>query len=220
MRVVLIGSGKIIYFLAQRFASKGYQLMLICPNGAEATRLSRQLRATVITGDGSNPAVLEEAETYRADVLLSLLPEDHDNLVACQIAQRRYGVAQTVALVNDPNNRLIFEKLGITLAFSATELLADAIQQQTEFDSIRSLMPVAGGQISVTEVTVDAQSPAVGKSILELDKSEETIVACLVRGEHSFVPKGWTVFEAGDRLVIISQPETYGPFLKQITGEA
>jgi len=65
------------------------------------------------SGDGSEPAVLEEAGARQADVLISLAPYDPDNLVACQIAQKLFGVPRTLALVNDPDNEAVFQQLGI-----------------------------------------------------------------------------------------------------------
>ena len=112
MRLILIGTDKLTYFLGRRFASKGYFLTIITPNQESAVFLSRRLKATVIVGNGSDPAVLQEAGAYQADTLLALTPQDQDNLIACQIAQDRYGVPRTVAIVNDPDNRAVFEELG------------------------------------------------------------------------------------------------------------
>ncbi|MDY6936851.1 MAG: NAD-binding protein [Cyanobacteriota bacterium] len=219
MRIILIGSGKLIYFLARQFASKSYQMTIINSDADDAKLLASKVKATVLVGDGSDPARLEEAQAYRADALLALTPEDQDNLVACQIAQKRFSVAQTVALVNDPNNREVFEKLGVTVAFSATETIANSLKQQTEIEEIRNLVPVAEGQVSVSEVTLLDDSPVVGKTIVDLDPPDGTLVACIVRGDTVFVPKAWTQLEAGDRLVIIAQAEYYGALMRKITGE-
>ena len=120
MRVILIGGGKLVYFLAKQFTSKGYHLTIINADEQEAIALSRNLQATVINGEGSNPHILSQAGAYRADITLSLTGNDEDNLIACQIAQKEYGVPRTLALINDPENRPIFEKLGVNVAFSAT----------------------------------------------------------------------------------------------------
>ena len=117
MKVILIGGGKLVYFLVRQFASKGYHLTIINQDAVEAKALARQLKATVILGDGSDPGMLKEAGAYQADIVLSLTPHDQDNLVACQIAQKRYGVPRTIALVNDPDYQEVFQQLGVTVAF-------------------------------------------------------------------------------------------------------
>ncbi|MGB3615851.1 MAG: hypothetical protein WBA10_18790, partial [Elainellaceae cyanobacterium] len=61
MRVILIGEAKLAYFLGRQFASKGYQITIITPGQDDATSLSRKLKATVLVGDGSDPALLDAA---------------------------------------------------------------------------------------------------------------------------------------------------------------
>ncbi|MGF1489923.1 MAG: NAD-binding protein [Prochloraceae cyanobacterium] len=85
MNVILIGGGKLAYFLAKQFASKGYNLTIVDENNAEATILSRNIKATVICGAGSDPKILEQAGAYQADIVVSLCACDEDNLIACQI---------------------------------------------------------------------------------------------------------------------------------------
>ena len=219
MKVIIIGQGKLIYFLAKQFISKGYYLTIINQDIAEATALSRQLKATVMVGDGSNPLVLKEAGAYRADVLLSLTSQDEDNLVACQIAKKRYGVTRTIALVNDPEHQQVFEQLGITVAFSPIELLANLIEQQTDFEELKNLIPVAEGKVSVAEIALNHDSPAVGKTLQELELRPGTLIGCILREGEVIVPSGWTSLQVADRLILISQPEHYGQFLRILTGE-
>ncbi len=219
MKVIIIGQGKLVYFLAKQFISKGYYLTIINQDMAEATALSRQLKATVMVGDGSNPLVLKEAGAYRADVLLSLTSQDEDNLVACQIAKKRYGVPRTIALVNDPEHQQVFEQLGITVAFSPIELLANLIEQQTDFEELKNLIPVAEGKVTVAEIALNHDSPAVGKTLQELELPPGTLIGCILREGEVIVPSGWTSLQVADRLILIAQPEHYGQFLRILTGE-
>ncbi|MEN8444071.1 MAG: NAD-binding protein [Cyanobacteria bacterium J06555_13] len=206
MRVILIGGDRLVYFLSKQFLSVGYQLTIINRTPEDARSLSRQLKATVILGDGSNPAILQEAKAYEAGVLLALTAHDQDNLVACQIAQIRHGVGRTIALVNDPNYKDVFEQLGITVAFSATQILASLIEQQTVFFDIKALFPVAAGKVNITEVVLDQTSPAVGKSIQSLSLPTGSLIGCIVRDEMIIVPHGRSVLKLADRLILISQP--------------
>ncbi|MGB3672032.1 MAG: TrkA family potassium uptake protein [Phormidesmis sp.] len=218
MRIILIGSDKLTYFLGRRFASKGDYLTIITPEKETAVSLSRRLKATLIEGNGSDPAVLQEAGAYQADVLLALTPRDQDNLIACQIAQDRYGVPQTVAIVNDPDNRAIFEELGVSVAFSATEILGSMIEQQTTSEDIRNLVPVAGSGVTITEVVLDESSPAVGQAIKNLPL-HGAVVACVVRRGRVLIAKRNSYLHAGDRLLLISEDDKYGTVQQVLTGE-
>lgn len=219
MRIILIGSGKLVYFLAKQFASKGYHLTIINQDATEATALSRQLKATVILGDGSNPATLKEADADQADLVLSLTAHDQDNLVACQIAQKHYGVPRTIALVNDPEHQEVFEQLGINVAFSATQILANLIEQQADFEQIKNLIPVAEGRVNVTEVILRSDSPSVGQALQELELPGGSLIACIIRDWQVIVPRGGSRLRAADRLILISQPEHYEQFLRALIDE-
>ncbi len=219
MRVILIGGGKTVYFLAKQFISKGYHLTIVNRDPAEAKMLSRQIRATVILGEGSDPAVLEEAGARRADVVLSLTPHDPDNLVACQIARQMYGVPRTIALVNDPENEEIFCQLGVTVAFSATRIIAILIEEQAGFEDITNLIPVAEGRVNVTELALREGAPAADKSLQELNLPGDSLVACIIREGQVIVPQGSSRLQVGDRLILITLPENYGAVLRILVGE-
>lgn len=219
MRCILVGGGKTAYFLARDFISKGYHVTLVVRNGGEATSLSRRVRATVLHGDGSDPELLKEAGARRADVLLALTPHDEDNLVACQLAQRMFGVPRTISVVNDPENESIFQQLGISVAVSSTRIIATLIEEQTTFDAITNLFPVAEGRIVVTEIRLSAEAPAVDKTLQSLNLPEGALIAGILRGETVIVPRGSTQLQRSDRLILVAQPDNYGDALRALMGE-
>jgi trk system potassium uptake protein len=219
VRCILVGGGKTAYFLARDFISKGYHVTLVVRNGGEATSLSRRVRATVLHGDGSDPELLEEAGARRADVLLALTPHDEDNLVACQLAQRMFGVPRTISVVNDPENESIFQQLGISVAVSSTRIIATLIEEQTTFDAITNLFSVAEGRIVVTEIRLSAEAPTVDKTIQSLNLPEGALIAGILRGETVIVPRGNTQLQRSDRLILVAQPDNYGDALRTLMGE-
>jgi trk system potassium uptake protein TrkA len=222
MRVLLIGGGETIetiYFLAKHFAQRGYRVTIVNPHPSEAKMLSRQVDATVILGDGSDPVVLEEAGARRTDVLLSLTPSDPDNLVACQIAQTLYGVPRTMALANDPDNEEVFRQLGISEVFSATRVIGSLIEGRTVFDEITHLFPAAEGRIYVTEVVLGQDAPAAGKTLMDLALPPDCLVAAVIRDGQVVVPRGDNQLEVADRLLLVALPENQDQALRILTGE-
>jgi trk system potassium uptake protein TrkA len=205
MNILIVGGDKLAYFLSKAFSQQGYTTTVIddCPE--TATILARETAARVIIGDGSDPLILKEAGAYEADVLVALTAKDDINLVACQIAQHQYGVPRTIALVNDPDYRSVFQQLGVTVTFSATQILAHLIEERVGFEAIQSLIPIAGGQVQVTEIILSAESPALGKTLQALDLPDGLLVGCIIRNNVVIVPRGWTELGLGDRLVLLTQ---------------
>jgi trk system potassium uptake protein TrkA len=59
MNTLIIGGGKIVYFLAKAFLSKGYNVTIINRRKEECSWLARQLKATVVLGNATDPQVLK-----------------------------------------------------------------------------------------------------------------------------------------------------------------
>jgi trk system potassium uptake protein TrkA len=222
MRVILIGGGETfetIYFLARHFTARGYHVTVVNPHPNEARMLSRRTKVSVILGDGSEPDALEEAGARRADVILSLAPYDPDNLAACQLAQKLFGVPRAMALVNDPDHEEVFRQLGITEVFSATRIIGSLIEGRTVFDEITHLFPAAEGRLHVTEVVLPEGAPGAGQSLQTLDLPQGALVAAIVRDEQVLVPRGESRLEVADRLILITMPESHATVLKILVGE-
>jgi trk system potassium uptake protein TrkA len=218
MNTLIIGGGKIVYFLAKAFFSKGYNITIINRKKEECSRLARQLKATVVFGNGTDPQILKDAQTSLMDAVLAITPNDEDNLVICQLAKLTFGVQRTLALVNDPDNEEVFQQLGITTAFSTTRMISSLIEQRTGLEEIVGLFSVAEGKAHVTEVVLTNNSPVLGQSLMEINLPANSLIACILRNGEPVIPRGGTTLCADDRLVLITLPENHGPVLKLLTG--
>jgi trk system potassium uptake protein TrkA len=219
MRVIVVGAGKILYYLARQFASKGYLVTLVISDAAEAVSLSRRVKALVLHGNGSDPNVLEEAGVRRADVVVALTAKDQDNLAVCQIAHQMFGVPRTVALVNDPQNEEVFRELGVSVAFSSTQIIARILEERAGFEDIANLIPLAEGRVTISEVALREGAPAVERYLRDLTLPEGALIGGILRADDVIVPRGDTHLRGGDRLIIISRPDCYDQVLRILTGE-
>jgi trk system potassium uptake protein TrkA len=218
MNTLIIGGGKVVYFLAKAFLAKGYSVTIINRKKDECSRLARQLRATVVFGNATDPQILKEAKVSLMDAVLAVTPNDEDNLVICQLAKLNFRVDKTLALVNDPDNEQVFQQFGVTTAFSTTRVISSLIEQRAGFEEIVGLFSVAKGKVNVTEVALTKDSPVLGKSLVEIHLPADCLIACILRNDEPIVPRGATTLAADDRLVLITLPENHGPVLKLLTG--
>jgi trk system potassium uptake protein len=218
MKVLIVGGGKTLYFICRNFTAKGYEVVIINRDPVECVQLARQLTATVVRGDGSEPGILKEAGAMGADAVLAITPNDQDNLVICQLASLQFGVPRAVALANDPDNAEVFEKLGVS-SFSTTNIIGSLIEQRVSLEQITNLLPVGEGRVNVTEIILVGDSPVVGKFLKDIDLPKNALVAVVIRDNHPIVPHGGNDLMAGDHVVLITLPENHGPVLKVFTGE-
>jgi trk system potassium uptake protein TrkA len=128
--IIIIGGGRVGYQLARHLLDRGEEVTLIEKDGRRAEWLEGQLGSIVMTGDGDEMAFLETTGIERADVVMAVSGDDEDNLIALQLAKKRFNVPLTIARVNNPANVEIFKTLGVDEAISATDVLLGAMEQK------------------------------------------------------------------------------------------
>lgn len=218
MRVLVSGAVRIVSFVVRHLAARGHRLSVVVADPTAADRISENGADQVVVGRPSDPTILEDAGARRAEVMLALGERDEENLIACQLARRLYGVPRTLALANDPDNEEVLRALGVDVAFSPVPLLASLIEQRAELEQITEVLPVASGLVTVTEVGLGAEGPVVGRSLREVELPSGGLVACVVRGQEAIVPRGDTVLATGDRLVVVAATEVTAHVLRALTG--
>lgn len=219
MRLVLAGGGRVVYFLAKRFISKGYAVAIINRNADDCEGLARALEeAVVVHGNATNPKILEDAGAPLADVFVALTPNDADNLLMCQLADLRFGVRRTLALVNDPDNEAVFRNLGIDAAFSTTNIIGSLVEQKVGQEDIINLIPLEDGKVNVTEVVLTGNSKAAGRTVQEIAMPLNSVIACIFRGEQVIIPRGNITLEAGDKVIVLSLPDDLGDAIRALKG--
>lgn len=132
MYVIVVGGGKVGYYLARDLLERGEEVTLVEKEGSRAEWLESQLGSIVMRGDGDELAFLNTTGIERADAVLAVTGDDEDNLIALQLAKRHFNVPRTIARVNNPANVSIFKELGVDEAVSATEVLLSALEPKIE----------------------------------------------------------------------------------------
>lgn len=219
MKAILVGGGRPLYFLAQTFLAKGHVVTIINSEAEECARLAGRLAATVVHGDGSDLRFLEEAGARTADLVLAATPSDPDNLVACQLAKSRFAVPRVVALVNDPDNQDVFQALGVE-AISTSLTIASLLEQRAALDQVTNLIPAGDGRVTISEVVLSDDVPLGGKAIGKADFPRDALIAVVIRGAETIIPKGDTSLAHGDRIVLVALAGARDRALKVLTGSS
>jgi trk system potassium uptake protein TrkA len=203
--VIVVGGGKVGYHLARHLLDRGYEVTLLEKEKLRAQWLSHQLGScSIMVGDGDEMAFLATTGIERAGVVVGATGDDEDNLVACQLAKRKFNVPRTIARVNDPENVRLFQALGIDVAVSATELLMGLIEAELSgSDSVKGVAVKASGA-TLVDVALPELSSLVGRHVSDIRLSEGDLVVCIVRGGKPVVPLPDLVIEPGDELIIYS----------------
>lgn len=173
---------------------------------------------SVIYGDPCKEYVMEDAGIRGCDIVIALREKDADNLEICQMAKRLFAVKKTVCTVRNPKNVEIFELLGVDRAISATYMLAHYIEQASVVEDLVKVMPLENQRVLVNEIRVMSDCPAVGQKIADMRLPFNTIISCIIRNAEVTVPNGQSKIMAGDRLVVMTTPESQKEAVKAIIG--
>ena len=203
--VLIIGGGKVGFYLAKHLIERGYEVTLCEKNAQRAEWITHQLgTVSLMVGDGDEMAFLATTGIERAGVVVAATGDDEDNLVACQLAKRKFGVPRTIARVNNPVNVKVFRTLGIDVPVSATELLMGLIEAELGHSELVRGIAVKASGASLVDVALPELSTLVGRRIDEVNMPEGEIIVCIVRAGEPVVPRPEEVVQKGDELIIYS----------------
>jgi trk system potassium uptake protein TrkA len=203
--VIVIGGGKVGYHLARHLLDRGYEVTLVEKDRVRAQWLSHQLGScSIMVGDGDEMSFLATTGIERAGVVVGATGDDEDNLVACQLAKRKFSVPRTIARVNDPENVRLFKALGIDVPVSATELLMGLIEAELSgSDAVKGVAVKASGA-TLVDVALPELSSLVGRHVADIHLPEGDLVVCIVRDGRPVVPDAEVIIQPGDELISYS----------------
>lgn len=207
-RVLIVGEGRILYFLARAFRARKVEVAVLTPVARDAATLARRMDLLVVHGDPTQPRFLEEAGAGRSTDLVAAAEGDEDNLVVCQIAKKLFGVDRTIALVHDPDYVDVFRQLGVGAVISTTDLLARIVSDRTALEEFENLVPDADGSILVSDVVIGEGDFAAGRPLSELPLPSDCLVGGIVRGKGMVIPRGGSRLEVGDRAILLVTSES------------
>lgn len=206
MYVIVAGAGKVGWNLARELLAKGHEVSLIESSRQRFLVVEEELEYVAQYGDATELWVLERAGIQRADLVIAVTGDDEDNMLVCQVAKEKYQCERIIARVNNPRNLVHFKLLGIQPAVSATDLILRLIEHEVPRYGLVHLLALEEERLEIIELEVPAGSPVAGRSVSDVTLPEGSLIISVLRNGSGFVPKGDTVIEAGDEVLLVLDP--------------
>ena len=219
MYVVVIGGGNVGYYLTKELLAAGHEVVVIEEEAGRARQIADELGSIVVANDGCEGRYQAEAGMGRADVVAAVTGDDAVNLAACQVAKMRFNVPRAIARVNDPKNEKLFRQLAIDETVSPTRAILAVIEHEIPVHDLLHLAELEGGEVQIVEAQLDAESPAVGKELREIQLPEGSMVAVLIRDDRAQSPRGDMTLRAGDKLLAVTSAEREAELKRLLIGE-
>ncbi|HET7488297.1 MAG TPA: TrkA family potassium uptake protein [Acidimicrobiales bacterium] len=207
MKVAIAGGGNVGTYIATDLQAAGHDVMIIEQDPDVVARVADGVPVKWHLGDACEVSTLLAAGLADADVVVAATGDDEDNLVVSLLAKQEFAVPRVVARVNHPKNYWLFnESWGVDVSVSTPHLLTALVEEAVSVGSLVRLLQFRDAQL--VEVTLADDSPAAGGAIANLGIPRDATVVAVVRESHVIVPRGDTVLQAGDEVLVLVTPES------------
>jgi trk system potassium uptake protein TrkA len=218
--VLVIGGGKVGYYLAKELLGSGHEVVLMEKDPIRANQITDEIGSIVVAHDGCEGKYLAEAGCNRADVVAAVTGDDEDNLVICQMAKHHFDVPRTIARVNNPKNEALFRHLGVDELISPTRMILGSIEQDIPVHELLHLAGLGGSELELIEAVLQPTSPAVGRNARDIPLPEGCAIFAVIRDGVAISVRADTVLAESDKVIAIGRTEFQGALHDQLIGES
>jgi trk system potassium uptake protein len=210
--VLLVGAGRVGTALATLLTDAHHRITIVERDDARARRVEGALpSAAVVTGDGTDPAVLEAAGIRMADVVAAITGDDARNLTVCALARHEFAVARTIARIVDPAHAWLFdETIGVDVALDQADLLSRLIAEELSLDQVTTLVKLRRGDLTLVEERLGPDSEAVGARVASLRLPEQCVLVAVIRGDDVLLTSPDLRLRADDEVLAIVHQDAAG----------
>jgi len=209
MYVIVVGGGNTGSQLAKFLLETGHRVLVIDERPAVLEKLARELPAEcILSGDGSSPAVLEQARIHEAQVLAAVTGSDETNLVITSLGRFEFNVPRVLARINNSKNAWLFTpEMGVDVSINQAEILARLSAEEMSIGDMMTMLKLRRGQYSLVEEKIAPGAPAIGRALKDLDLPPNCVISGIIRAGEIVLPRGSTVLLQGDEvLALVDDP--------------
>jgi len=211
--VVIAGGGRVGLHTATLLVGQGHDCTIVERDGDRCGAIADEFVATVIQGDATDPAILEQAGVGTADAVAALTGQTGSNVATCLLARELAPEVRTVARV-DREGGPTYERFVDAIVFpeqAGARVAANAIvggDVHTIADTI--------GDLEIMHVRVAENAPAAGKTLAAVRLPAGSLVISDEAGNTVARPE--TTLTAGERYLVAVDPNVTDEVLNLLRG--
>ena len=207
---ILIGGGRISFYLAVQLLESGMRVKIIEQNRDRCNELAEHLpKADIVCADGSNRYILEEEGIDRVDSIVTLTGIDEENMIISMYAKTK-NVDKVVTKINRSSFAGLMESSGVYSIVTPKNITANLIMryaramESAQDTEMRTLYRIVNNKAEAMEFIVTRESALTARPLAELKMKENILIAAILRGNKMFLPGGDSTIEVRDTVVIVT----------------
>ncbi|QQS50243.1 MAG: Trk system potassium transporter TrkA [Bacteroidota bacterium] len=203
--IMILGGSKIGALAAHELGSH-HNVKLIEKDREKSYTLSNQLNNTlVINGDGRDYNLLMEEGLNKMDAFIAVTGDSEVNILAAMLA-KRLGVKKTIAEVENIEYIALAENMGIDTIINKKIITASRIFRFTTSENVTAVRCLTGTDAEVLEFMVPIGAKITQSILQKVDFPKDCIIGGIIRDDKSFIGKGSTQLQEGDKVIVFAMP--------------
>ena len=208
---MIIGGGKISYYLSKIISEAGVNCRIIEKNINKCEELTELLpEVIIINGDGMDQDLLLSENLDEMDSFITLTDRDEDNLIAGLFAINN-NVKNVIIKITRDNYNDIAKTIGINSVISPKLATAYKIikyvrsLKNTRESSIENVYKICNEKAEAIEFIVNENTKHRNEKLKNIKFNEDSLVATIVRNNKIIIPTGEESLKLNDRVIIVTK---------------
>ncbi|MCI8590702.1 MAG: Trk system potassium transporter TrkA [Clostridiales bacterium] len=215
--VLLIGGGKIAYYLAKRLLKLGMSVKIIENDRRRCDYLSGALpKASVIWGDGTDSDLLLEEGIGHVDACVALTDNDEENILISLFASTK-DVDKTIIKIKRISfmgllSKINYEGSMVSPVYATAYDILRYVRatENAQDSSLNTLYKIADNKAEVIEFTVTKDFAGIDVALKDLKTKSHLIIAGIIHDNTVIYPDGASRMQENDRVIIVTTNEGTG----------
>ena len=211
MKIVIAGAGEVGTHLAKMLGNEYHDITIIDESSKNLEKIGNMMDMYPIVGDPVDINTLISANIGKANLFISVCPEESKNILAATLA-KHLGAKKCIARIDNdeylkPNNKEIFISMGIDYMFYPEKIAAAEITNLLGNTSTTEYVNFSNGRLVLVVFRLSANSPIVNKTLIEVTSQLTTLdyrTVAISRGGNTIIPRGNDMFMENDTIYVIA----------------
>lgn len=208
---MIIGGGKISYYLAKIINEAGVHCKVIENDLSKCEELTELLpNSVIINGDGLDQELLLSESLEEVDSFITLTGRDEDNLIAALFASKN-KVKNIITKITRDNYNEIAKTIGINSTINPKLVTANKIIKYVRTIKnmkkcpIENVYKICNEKAEAIEFIVKESTEYINVKLKNLNFIHDSLIATIVRNGETIIPSGDDVLKPRDRVVVVTK---------------
>ena len=213
--IMIIGGGKISYYLAKELSNKKYHIKLIEMNKNRAEEMAELLpKVDVICGDGTDHELLIEEGIEASDACIAVTNVDEENIIVSMYATG-LKIKKVIAKIKRNSFLTMVNDLGIASIVSPKDIVASKIisyiraLSNKRGSNVLTLYKLVNNQVEALEFDAKKKEKFYNKPLKDLNIKENCLIACIIRDGNVLIPSGNDFIQLNDRVLVVTTHQQF-----------